>query len=186
MSLKNQLVSVRTKVAMIAAFIVVLSLVLPSSYFLNRLMVRTVHADTTPQTLPFTQNWTTTTLITADDNWSGVPGIIGYRGDDAIAGTAVDPQTVTQDLSAVVDVNANRSDPNLFTTGGVTEFDGIANPVVALQGSGTADFPNLVISLDTTGQTSVNVSYNLRDIDGSADNAVQPVALQYRDRKSVV
>src|SRR5207253_6900289 len=91
---------------------------------------------TTPQTLPFTQDWSNTGLVTTDDNWSGVPGIIGYRGDDASAGTAVDPQTVTQDLSAVVDVNANRSDPNTFITGGISEFDGIANPVVALQGSG--------------------------------------------------
>jgi predicted extracellular nuclease len=180
MSIKNRLVSVRTKVAIGFALIVVASLVLPSGSFLNRFAVRTVHADTSPQTLPFSQNWTTTTLITTDDNWAGVPGIIGYRGDDAAAGTGVDPQTVTQDLSAVVDVNANRADPNTFVTGGVTEFDGIPNPVVAFQGSGTADFPNLVISLNTTGQSSVNVAYNLRDIDGSTDNSVQAVALQYR------
>ena len=38
--------------------------------------------NNTVQTLPFTQNWTTTTLITANDDWSGVPGIVGYRGDD--------------------------------------------------------------------------------------------------------
>jgi hypothetical protein len=30
---------------------------------------------TTPQTLPFSQNWTNTGLITANDDWSGVPGI---------------------------------------------------------------------------------------------------------------
>ncbi len=46
MALKNQVVSVRTKVAMMSALIVVLSLVLPSSSFLNRLTVRTVLADT--------------------------------------------------------------------------------------------------------------------------------------------
>ncbi|HEY0406976.1 MAG TPA: FG-GAP-like repeat-containing protein [Pyrinomonadaceae bacterium] len=138
------------------------------------------HADTAAQTLPFTQNWSDASLITVDDNWNTVPGIIGYRGDDAAAGTGVDPQTVTQDLSGVIDVNANHNDPNTFTTGGVTEFDGIANPVVALQGSGTADFPNLVITLNTTGQSNVNVAYNLRDIDGSADNATQAVALQFR------
>jgi predicted extracellular nuclease len=141
----------------------------------------TAYADTTPQTLPLIQNWSNTALISADDNWSGVSGIIGYRGDDATAGTGVDPQTVTQDLSATpVDVNANRSDPNTFVTGGVAEFDGIADPVVALQGSGTADFPNLVITVNTTGQSNINVAYDLRDIDGSADNAVQAVALQYR------
>jgi hypothetical protein len=69
--------------------------------------------------------------------------------------------------------------PDTFTTGGVTEFE-ITNPVVALQGSGTADAPHIVINLNTTGQSNIAISYNVRDIDGSADNAVQPVALQYR------
>ena len=35
----------------------------------------------------FSQNWTNTGLITANDNWSGVPFIIGYLGD-IDAGTA--------------------------------------------------------------------------------------------------
>src|SRR6185369_13779818 len=47
-------------------------------------------------------------------------------------------------------------------------------------GSGTADAPHLVISINTTGSSGIVVAYNLRDIDGSTDNAVQPVALQYR------
>src|SRR5207245_2472452 len=119
--------------------------------------------------------------ITTNNDWSGVPGIIGYRGDALTSATGVDPQTVVADGSSTpVNVNANHADPNTFTTGGVTEFDGIANPVVALQGSGTARAPHIVISLNTTGQTNINVNYNLRDIDGSTDNAVQPVALQYR------
>ncbi|HEX5636849.1 MAG TPA: hypothetical protein VFY78_07155, partial [Gammaproteobacteria bacterium] len=69
--------------------------------------------------------------------------------------------------------------PNTFTTGGVTEF-AITDPVVALQGSGTARAPYLKIYLNTIGRGNINVQYNLRDIDGSADNAIQPVALQYR------
>src|SRR5438552_1999853 len=138
-------------------------------------------ADSTPQTLPFTQNWSNTGLITADDNWTGVPGIVGYRGDDITTSTGVDPQTLLADGTGTpVDVNANRSDPNTFTTGGVSEFDGIANPTVALQGSGTADAPFLIITLNTLGRSDVTVSYNIRDVDGSADNAIQPVALHYR------
>ena len=39
-------------------------------------------ADLTPQTIPFGQDWTNTGLITADNDWSGVPGIIGHRGDE--------------------------------------------------------------------------------------------------------
>ncbi|HEV7474909.1 MAG TPA: DUF4214 domain-containing protein [Pyrinomonadaceae bacterium] len=46
MSLKNQLVSLRAKIAMVSMFIMVLSLVLPSSSFIGRLIDRTVFADT--------------------------------------------------------------------------------------------------------------------------------------------
>src|SRR5204862_732339 len=56
----------------------------------------------------------------------------------------------------------------------------ICNPVVALQGSGTAKAPFLLINLNTTGQFTIFASYLLRDIDGSADNSIQPIALQYR------
>jgi predicted extracellular nuclease len=144
------------------------------------LFVQTAAADTAPQTLPFTQNWSNTSLITANDNWSAVPGIIGYRGDGMLSATGVNPQTVLADGSTTpVNVIANQASPNTLTTGGVAEFE-IANPVVALQGSGTARVPHLVLTLNTTGLASVRVEYNLRDIDGSADNAVQPVALQYR------
>lgn len=127
----------------------------------------------------FTQDWTNTGLITTDNNWDNVPSIIGYRGDDLITATGVDPQTVVADGTGTpVNVIANQTNPNI-TTGGVAEFQ-ITNPVVALNGSGTADAPFLLIFLDTTGINNVNVSYLLRDIDGSSDNSVQPVALQYR------
>ena len=140
-----------------------------------------VSADGTFQTLPFSQDWSNTGLITTDDNWAGVPGIIGFRGDDLTTVTATDPQTILADGSGTpVDVIANQTNPNTQATGGVAEFDGIANPTVALQGSGTADAPHLVIHLNTTGLSNIVVAYQLRDIDGSADNAVQPVALQFR------
>lgn len=135
-------------------------------------------ADATPQPLPFAQNWSNTGLITANDNWSGVPGIIGFRGDNLTAATGTDPQTLLS-LDSVIDVNANQTDPNTFTAGGVTEFE-LADPTIALAGSGTADAPSIVIHLNTTGQQAILVSYRLRDLDGSADNAIQQVALQYR------
>ena len=93
--------------------------------------------------------------------------------------TGVDPQTLLGEGTITLDVNANQTSPDTFTTGGVAEFH-LTNAVVALNGSGTADAPSLLLNLDTTGKTSINVSYNLRDLDGSADNAVQQVALQYR------
>jgi predicted extracellular nuclease len=128
---------------------------------------------------PLTQDWSVTGLITADDNWSGVPSIEGYRGDGLAGAPGVNPATISG-TSTVLDVNTNRSDPNTFTTGGVTEFDGIANPTVALQGSGTARAPYLVLYLDATGRQNITVQFDARDIDGSADNSVQPIAVQYR------
>ncbi len=138
-------------------------------------------ADSTAQTLPFTQNWTTTTLITANDNWSGVPGIIGYLGDDpSTSASPVDPSMVLLDNLGTImqDVIANLA-VTTSTAGGVGEFE-IANPVVGLQGSGTADAPFLLLHVNTTGLTNITVAYNLRDLDASTDNSIQPVALQFR------
>jgi len=149
----------------------------------NTFLIRTpvANANLVAQPTPLTQNWTNTGLITVDDDWSAVPGIIGYRGDDLTTAIGTDPQTILIDGSLTpVDVNANRNDPDLFLSGGVTEFDGIPNPAVALNGSGTGDAPHLVINLNTSGTTAINVAYNLRDLDASADNSVQPIALQYR------
>lgn len=81
--------------------------------------------------------------------------------------------------SAVIDVNINRGDPSIFSTGGVAEFDGIPDRVVALQGSGTASAPHLVIHLDATGRENLVFSSRLRDID-TGSTAVQQVAVQYR------
>jgi len=139
-----------------------------------------VSADSTPQTLPFTQAWSNTGLISVSDDWSGVPGIVGHRGDGLAGGTAVDPQTILVDgTSTPIDVNANQTIPNTFTTGGVTEFE-ITDPGVALAGSGTARAPFLLLNLNTTGASGVNVAYRIRDLETGADNAIQPVALHYR------
>ncbi len=139
-----------------------------------------VRASNAPQTLPFSQNWANTSLITTTDDWSGVPGIVGYRGDDLTTSTGTDPSTILADGSGTpIDVNANQTNPNTFTSGGVSEFE-ITDPVVALQGSGTADAPHIVLYLNTTGQSNIRLQCNLRDIDGSGDDAVQPIAIQYR------
>lgn len=139
-----------------------------------------VELTTTPQTLPFSQNWGTTTLITTDDDWSGVPGIVGYQGTDLFTTIGGDLSTVVADGSGTVDVFANQTNPDTFISGGVAEFDTIANPVVAMQGSGTADVPHIVIYLNTTGNTNINFACNLRDIDNSVDNSAQQINIQYR------
>jgi len=137
-------------------------------------------ANSTVQTLPFSQDWTNTGLITTNDDWSGVPGIEGFRGDSITGSTGVDPQTLlAADDPGVIDVNANQTNPTTFSTGGTAEFE-ITDPVVAIQGSGTADAPYLRASLATTSQTNVTVHYNLRDLDASTDDSTQQVALHFR------
>jgi len=139
-------------------------------------------ANGTPQTLTFFQDWTNTGLIAVTDNWDGVPGIVGFLGDYTTSSpTGIDPQTLLDDFTTTtIDVNANQTNPSSFATGGVAEFDGIANPTIALNGSGTADAPFVLLNLNTTAASNINIGYNLRDLDGSVDNAVQQVALHYR------
>ena len=129
----------------------------------------------------FSQDWSNTGLITTNDDWSGVPSIVGYRGDELVGATGVDPRTITAASSSggVVDVNANQANPTSFNTGGVTEYE-IANPTIGFTGSGTADAPSVVIFLDSTGRSDVRVRAALRDLEASADDAQQQVAAQYR------
>jgi hypothetical protein len=175
----------RFKLVTICLLIAALAVVLPTGSVLKGTLVRTVRADNSPHSpLPFSQDWSNTELITQDDDWSNVPGIIGYSGKGltyALPGHP-DPQTILSDGSTTpVNVWANRNDPNMADDiKGVAEFDGIDNPVVALQGSNTAPAPHIVISINTIGAANITVAYNLRDIEGSDDNAVEPVALQFR------
>ncbi len=140
-----------------------------------------VTPDATPHNLAVSnayQNWTTATLITANDDWAGVPNVMGFLGDDTFA-AGIDPQTILTPYSTI-DVIANQLGNTALTDGGVAEFDGLSNPVVALQGDGTAAAPNLVVFLNTTDRANIAISYSLRDVDATTDNAIQPVALQYR------
>ncbi|WP_300972989.1 Calx-beta domain-containing protein [Sphingomonas sp. LHG3406-1] len=127
----------------------------------------------------FFQDWSDDALITGNDDWSKVASIVGYLGNGMVgSSTGVNPATVTGD-SIDVDVIANQTNPNTNTSGGVAEFR-IADPTVALQGSGTAGAPYLALYLDASGRENITLSFIARDIDGSGDNAVQPLAVQYR------
>lgn len=134
----------------------------------------------------FFWDWTDISAITANDDWSGVPSIVGYRGDNVVGSAGQNPQGATGDGTIVVDVNANLNSgspptntPNSFGTGGVSEFH-LADPVVALAGSGTADAPHLVVYLDATGRENIVFSYRARDLETGADTGVAQVAVQYR------
>ena len=81
----------------------------------------------------FSQNWSVG-LITVNDDWSGVPSILGYRTGDVTSLTGVDAQTVLTDTGFAVNVIANQA--ATATTGGVIDVDqSTANPVIGLQGS---------------------------------------------------
>jgi hypothetical protein len=101
--------------------------VLIATFLITIIGIVPVTANSTPQTIPFSQDWSDTGLITADDNWTAVPGIVGYLGNSLTATVGADPQTVLVDGSSV-DVIANQTDPSL-TQGGVAEF--VRNPAVA-------------------------------------------------------
>ena len=138
-------------------------------------------ADATPQTLPVNQDWNNAALISVNDLWTGVPGFEGFRGDALTSATGADPQSLlADDDPGVLDVNANQTNPSVFNTGGVTEFELAGGPQIALTGSGTADAPYLRLTVSTTGVTGVRVRYTLLDLDASVDDAVQAVALHYR------
>ncbi len=133
---------------------------------------------------PYLQNWSDTVSISADDNWDNFIAVTGHRGDNLTTVAGANPQTVLADGSATpLDVIANQLNPNTLTTGGVAEFDGIANPTVALKGSDTADAPHLVIRINTKScpETKfMTVGYKVRDLDSTVNNAAQQVALHYR------
>jgi hypothetical protein len=142
-------------------------------------------ADATYQPVPLWQDWSDTGQIAANDDWSGVPGILGFRGDGLTSATGVDPQTVTgDDVPGVIDVNANQIDPLGAVAAGVTEFE-LSDPSVAVAGSGTADAPYLVVHIDATGKSDLVFLCRLRDLEaGGVDDAVSQVALQFRTAAS--
>ena len=130
-------------------------------------------------TPPYSQDWSNAGLITANDNWTGVVGVEGYLGQDITTTTGTDPQTLLTESVVAGDssVLANQTVASI-TNGDVAEFE-TPLETIALQGSGTADAPNVVFHLDLTGKTGTTFAFNAKDIDGTADNAVMPVATQY-------
>src|SRR5687768_4134550 len=97
----------------------VFSLITILALTLMALPMQSAQADNTAQSLPFSQNWTNTGLITANDSWSGVPGVVGFLGQDITTGTGVDPQTLigVSSVAGDVDVIANQTAPNTLATG---------------------------------------------------------------------
>jgi hypothetical protein len=130
----------------------------------------------------FGQNWTNTGAINANDDWSQIPSIIGYRTGEMTTATGVDARTIVTDAGFVQNVFANQFPTT--STGGVSEVDrissGTINPTIALQGSNPNDYAAIVLNLDASGRKDVTFSATIRDLDASSDNAIQQVVVQYR------
>jgi hypothetical protein len=145
-------------------------------------------ADNTYQTLPFSQDWSLSQQLTTNHDWSQVPGIIAYNSGtySSTVAEAQDPQTVLAPMITPgdVEVNVNLTGPSGHTLIQIAEFISHPtvenNPTIGIRARTDYPAPFLLIHLNTTGMQSIRVQYNLRDIDTSLRDAVQPVALQYR------
>ncbi|MEH3102206.1 Ig-like domain-containing protein [Sphingomonas adhaesiva] len=129
----------------------------------------------------FFEDWSTTAANVAADDWSKAPYWVGYLGDvsSSTSANAVPANSTT--ITDLGNIDAVILGSNVASTsGGVGVFQSLADPIVALQGSGTADSPSLVLHLDATGRSGLTLSFDLRDVDSTADNASQSFAVQYR------
>ena len=132
--------------------------------------------------IPYSIDWTNTNLITVDNTWSVSIelGVRGYSGADTPIVPGTDARTFLTE-SLILDVDANETNPDTLVEGGVAEFE-IANPTIALKGSDTAHSPYINLLMDSRGLQNIRLRCNVRDIDSTANNAVQQVAVQFRTR----
>ena len=184
-------------VRLVAAALLLLSLIAPPintdslAPFEQIGIVPTASANNTYATLAsgnftFSLNAGNVNLISSNDNWSNVPSVEGYYGQGLTGTHGVDPQTIlgTEFAGGSLpnnprQVNANKGNPSAYNAGGVTEFDSGSHLAIGFQGNVQAN-PYLVFYLNTTGRSNVTFSYDVIDIDGGSNNAVSPLALQYR------
>lgn len=137
--------------------------------------------------LSFKVTAATANQISTNNDWASVASVEGYSGNGLTATHGVNPQTVLGTefannqlpTSASTQVNANKSNPSAYNAGGVAEFDTGTYLAIGFQGNVQAN-PYLVFYLNTTNQSSIYFSYDLTDIDSGNNNAVSPIALQYR------
>ncbi len=140
---------------------------------------RDARADAVPQPLPFFQDWSTSP-VAANDDWSTVPGIVGYSGAGLIGnndGTPPSEISAEGGPASVPIVEADRATAPT-SAGGIVELV-IDDPMIAMSGSAQVDAPHLIVTLDTTGVTRVHIGYVVIDVDRTG-NVEQALALQYR------
>ncbi|WP_374454779.1 ExeM/NucH family extracellular endonuclease [Nocardioides sp.] len=141
--------------------------------------------STAISSFPYTQDWSG---LTATSTWADFPGVEGFNTGTSIApqnpSNATDVGTLTAEgtLASSFLVQSNTSVPNTASAGGVLAFANVptASKTVALSATGSQTAPLLAFHLNTTGKSGFAVAYDVQDLDSSADDQPQRVALQYR------
>lgn len=144
------------------------------------------YADLSSGNLNFSITPATANVITSNNNWSGFASVEGYFGENLTGTHGIDPQTVlgTEFSGNTLpnsprQVAANKGNPNAFNAGGLAEFDSGPYLAIGFQGNVQAN-PYLVFYVNTLNRANVTINYEVTDIDGGSNDAVSPVALQYR------
>jgi hypothetical protein len=132
-----------------------------------------------------TQNWSDTTQFTTDNNWNGVPSIIGYDGADAAGVEGSDPCVLTNAPLGAAQVTVNKLHPSTITNVAVVQFvvgtgSEVTSNLVGIRGQTSFDAPSLLIHLNATGRSNINIAFDAVDIDHSGNNALSKVAVQWR------
>ena len=77
----------------------------------ERAVMNSTYANLFGNTGTFAQDWTNTGLITANNNWAGVPSIEGYNGAGLTSTQGTNPETITAFGPGNLTVLANQTDP---------------------------------------------------------------------------
>ena len=130
---------------------------------------------------PLTQDWSNDAQISAPNNWADVPSLEGYRSGN-VPGATNDPRTIVDFAGALLNVTPDVANLVGYGPAGLIEAT-LPDPALGLQATNNNDVVFLLLHLDTTGCSAVQLDYRLRDLD--ADTAIQPYLLQSRLGASV-
>jgi len=130
---------------------------------------------------PLTQDWSNDAQISAPNNWADVPSFEGYRSGN-VPGATNDPRTIVDFAGALLNVTPDVANLVGYGPAGLIEAT-LPDPALGLQATNNNDVVFLLLHLDTTGCSAVQLDYRLRDLD--ADTAIQPYLLQSRLGASV-
>ncbi len=127
------------------------------------------------------QDWTNSTQIVQNNNWTGVKGIVGQLYSNPLPAAVIDPSTLVSGTAGTISVQANQTSLTGLGAGIVELQSPFPDAVVAMRPDPLTSATFLILKVRTAGLTNIPVRYRIRDLDTSTTNgARQSVALQYR------